>query len=437
MRLATTGWAHAGARAGEDPNTIEATDRAETVPMPTPAPLAPWGDIRAERRLLVISLGVLIGYLASLALMAVDRTWIVDTAGRPIPTDFIAIWSAGRLALSGAALSAYDGALQHAAEAAAIGRDFAGRYGWPYPPIFLFVASTLARLPYAWAFALFVSVCGALHGLSIAAITRRLGGAIAAFAAPWALACVMVGQNGFLTAAIIGAALLTLDKRPALSGVLLGILTYKPHFGLLFPLALMVSGRWRVFAWATVSALCLAGLSSTVFGVDTFMAFLHGLPRTTRTLVTDGGVGWNKLQSVYGLARSLGAPNAPSWAAQGAMSIACGGAVAVLWRGRAPIELKAAALAVAAVMVTPYVFAYDLPVLSVAAAFLYRHRGFDRMEYAALTCAALSIALLPFVAISTGLFAGLAIALIVGRRVIAASAGKPSVDAVPPRAALG
>ena len=374
---------------------------------------------RAEKRLLVVCLGVFIGYLASLASMFAHRTWVLDAAGRPIPADFVAIWSAGRLALKGAALSAYNGSLQHAAEVVAVGHDFPGYYGWPYPSSFLFVAAALASLPYAWAFALLGIASLALHGLSVAAISRRFAGMIVAFAAPWALACALVGQNGFLTAGLIGFILLTLDERPALSGLLLGLLTYKPHFGLLFPLVLVVSGRWRVFAWAAAGTLGLAGLSVLVFGADTFAAFFHGLPQTTATLVTNGGVGWNKLQSVYGLARSLGASNAAGWAAQGVMSLACVMAVAVVWRGRAPTALKAASLAVAAVLATPYVFAYDLPVLAVAAAFLYRHRGFDRLDYLALVVAAESLIPLPFVNVSTGLVASLAIAAAVGRRLIA------------------
>jgi len=377
-------------------------------------------DGRAEKRLLAVSLGVFIGYLASLASMFVGRSWVLDAAGRPISTDFVAIWSAGRLALKGVALTAYDGSLQHAAEVAAIGRDFPGQYGWPYPPSFLFVAGALASLPYAWAFALLVVASLALHGLTIAAITRRFAGMIVAFAAPWALACAMVGQNGFLTAALIGGVLLTMDERPALSGLLLGLLTYKPHFGLLFPIALLASGRWRVFAWAVASTLGLTGASVLVFGPDTFAAFLHGLPLTTRALVTNGGVGWNKLQSIYGLARSMGASNTAGWAAQGVTSLACAAAVAMLWRGRAPTALKAASLAVAAVLATPYVFAYDLPVLSVAAAFLYRHRGFDRLDYLALYVAAVSLITLPFVNVSAGLIASLVIAAAVGRRVVQA-----------------
>src|SRR4029077_13184374 len=58
------------------------------------------------------------------------------------------------------------------------------------------------------------------------------------------------GHNGFLTAALIGAALLVLDRRPIVAGILFGVMSYNPLFGVMIPLVLMVTGRWRAFASA-------------------------------------------------------------------------------------------------------------------------------------------------------------------------------------------
>jgi hypothetical protein len=389
----------------------------------------------AGGRLAAIGLGVAVGYLGALAAMFAAHRWVLGADGRPLLTDFTAVWSAGRLALRGAALSAYDGAAQHAAEVAVIGHGFQGFYGWPYPPSVLFAAAGLASLPYLWAFALWVGGAFLLHGAAVAAITRRPAAALVALASPWALASLMVGQNGFLTAALIGAVLLTLDRRPALSGLLLGFLTYKPQFGLLFPLALAVSGRWRVMAWAAAGALGLNGVACAVFGVDTLTAFVRDLPQTTQTLVADGGVGFSKLQSVYGLMRCLGAPNVAAGVAQAMITGVCALAVAWLWRGRAPFALKAAGLAVATVLATPYVFAYDLVLLTVPMAFLWRHRPFDRLDYWVLGLAALAVVPFVFAPAPSGLLASLLVAAAVARRLVAARAEAPSSDLLP-RSAL-
>src|SRR5207237_2691224 len=83
------------------------------------------------------------------------------------------------------------------------------------------------------------------------------------------------GHNGFLTAALIGFALVNLDTRPILAGILFGLLAYKPQFGLMIPLVLFATGRWRavVAAGATVGLLALA--ATLAFGFDTWHAFFR------------------------------------------------------------------------------------------------------------------------------------------------------------------
>ncbi len=53
--------------------------------------------------------------------------------------------------------------------------------------------------------------------------------------------------------------------------------------------------------------------------------------------------------------------------------------IALVWRSRAPYEIKAAALGTGAMLATPYLYTYDLAVLAVPLAFLFRlgrTRGF-------------------------------------------------------------
>ncbi len=96
--------------------------------------------------------------------------------------------------------------------------------------------------------------------------------------------------------------------------------------------------------------------------------------------------------------------------------LACATAVIRLWRSGAAYELKAAGLAAATLLATPYLFVYDLPILAVAMAFLYRHRAFDRIEIATFGVALLSVAAFAFVPAPTGLLATLAVAAVILRR---------------------
>jgi len=97
------------------------------------------------------------------------------------------------------------------------------------------------------------------------------------------------GHNGLLTAALIAGALTQLDRRPLIAGILIGLLAYKPQFGLLIPLVLAVSGRWRVFVAASVTVAALALAVTLAFGVDVWTAFLASTKFTRSVVLEQGG----------------------------------------------------------------------------------------------------------------------------------------------------
>jgi hypothetical protein len=90
--------------------------------------------------------------------------------------------------------------------------------------------------------------------------------------------------------------------------------------------------------------------------------------------------------------------------------------VAILWRSGLSFDLKAAGLSAALLFVTPYIFIYDLPVLSVAIAFMFRQRSFDRTEFALLWLFLPAFALFAWHSWPIGLFATMAVGALVLRR---------------------
>src|SRR3979411_1065356 len=54
--------------------------------------------------------------------------WIFDEKGLGIPTDFVNVWSAGRLVLDGYAAQAYDWDIQKQVQVAKLGQDFVGYF---------------------------------------------------------------------------------------------------------------------------------------------------------------------------------------------------------------------------------------------------------------------------------------------------------------------
>ncbi len=164
-----------------------------------------------------------------LAASFVLHQWLIDPEGRGIPNDFVNVWAAGKLVLAGQPAVAYDWSIHKEIENAAVGYDFPGYYGWHYPPPFLAVAAVLAFFPYSIAYAGWVAVTLPGYVAAIRGIVGERIGYLLAFAFPAMLANAMVGQNGFLTASLVGGTLGLMEKRPVLAGCCLGLLTYKPH----------------------------------------------------------------------------------------------------------------------------------------------------------------------------------------------------------------
>jgi len=236
-------------------------------------------------------------------------------------------------------------------------------------------------LPYGAALAVWQTVTLGLYLWAIRAIispSRRARGEgrdellwlLLALAFPSVLINVGHGQNGFLTAALIGGALVMLDRRPLVAGILFGLLVYKPQYGLMIPLVLAVSGRWKCFAAAAATVALLAAATTLSFGASVWHAFLASTEFTRTVVLEQGNTGWYKIQSVFAWARMWGASIPVAYALQGAAIVALAGALARLWRGTAPYPLKAAALCLATILATPYSFDYDMMVLAPAIAYL-------------------------------------------------------------------
>ena len=192
------------------------------------------------------------------------------------------------------------------------------------------------------------------------------------FALAFPAVFINLGQahNGFLTAALFGAALVMLVERPILAGVLIGCLAYKPQFGLLIPLVLIATGRWRAFASAAVTVAVMTLAVTLAFGTDVWSAFF-ATGKFTRTVVLEqGGTGWYKIQSVFSWVRMWGGGIALAYAAQAAIALAVAAALCWLWRSRASYPLKAAGLLIGTLLATPYSLDYDLMLLAPAIAYL-------------------------------------------------------------------
>ncbi len=349
----------------------------------------------------------------------ISGMWIWEAGGLGIPTDFVNVWAAGKLVLDGHPALAYDWDIQRGIELALLGQGFPGYFAWHYPPPFLFVASLLAMLPYSvafigWMAASFIPYLAVMRGI----VGRPFGWMFAA-AFPFVFNNTLVGQNGFLTAALIGGTLYLLPVRPILAGICLGLLTYKPQYGLLFPIVLIAAGQWRAFISAGVTAVVLAFVSWLAFGTESWQAFFHWMPMFSQAFLTEGKATWWKLQSIFSLVRFFGGSEALAWAFQWVLTASVATMLVTMWRSRVPYTLKAAALALGALLTTPYLFMYDMMVLAIPVGLLVRmglKRGFDPHELPALGCALALFLVFTFTGEPTGFVINLIVGTLILRR---------------------
>ena len=340
---------------------------------------------------------------------------LVDRNGKPIGTDFSNVYAAGELIWQGRAADAYRPELQYAAERAVFGGRELPFFGWHYPPFFFAVAFLVAMLPYAWGLALWVAASFAGYLAVMRAILPRPGTLLVASAFPAVFVNIGHGQNGFLTTALLGGALLSLDRRPWLAGILIGLLAYKPQFGVLIPIALLADRRWSSIAAAIATIAALVALTQLSLGSGIWHAFADSTNFTQTVVLEQGGTGWEKIQSAFSAARNWGASIPSAYAIQLALGLSLAVSLAWLWHGDAAFGLKAAGLASASLLATPYVLDYDLVVLALTIAFYARHgiaRGFRDYELSLLAAAWIMPLLTRSVAGLTGVPLGLIVELL-------------------------
>jgi hypothetical protein len=134
----------------------------------------------------------------------------VDLAGKPLGTDFLSFFTASELAQQGRAKDAYDVAAHWAAQQAAFG-PAVGYSAFFYPPPYLLVCLPLALAPYFVSLIVWLAATGVAYWRVLRAWAGQPFEATVLLAFPAFLVNAGHGQNGFLSAALIGAGALWLE----------------------------------------------------------------------------------------------------------------------------------------------------------------------------------------------------------------------------------
>ena len=283
--------------------------------------------------------------------------------GPMIGGDFVVFRTAALAAGTTAMVSNYDMATFSAALREAYPGHGAMMVGWLYPPSMYLVVRPLSLVSFVSGFALWVGVFGALFVATVRRLWSDRVALLLAIGSPAVLQSVITGQTGLLTASLIAGSAVLAGPRPVLAGICAGLLTLKPQFGLLIPIAFAAAGNWRAFAAAAITALALAGASMIAYGIEPWLAFVEAMTAHGERMASVGEFPFQKLMTPFGAARVLGAPPMVASLFQLIPTLLLATYVAWIWRRVVDSDLRLAALATAAMLATPYGFYYEMAIL--------------------------------------------------------------------------
>lgn len=329
------------------------------------------GDWLTVRRLKMIAV---VFALISLVGIAGDawvhtRFGVVNGEGEQLGRDFVNYWAGPRLALEGQAAKAYDLNWFWNYERGLTAPN--AEFKWfGYPPVAMVLAAPFALLPFLPAL-----IAWTLSGWAI--LTRMLTtrmpamwAGIAVLALPAFKFNTLFGQNGAFTAALLAGGIMLLESSPILAGVLFGALCYKPHMGVLIPVAMLAAGRWKTIFSAAATVALLIAVSMVWTGLPAWEGFIQNSPFHRRILETHG-LGYIHMPSTYLMLRRIGLESGFAYGLQAITSLLAAWIVFSAWRGQASREIKGAILLVATFVATPYVWDYDVIALLFASAWLW------------------------------------------------------------------
>ncbi len=285
--------------------------------------------------------------------------------------DFVNVYTSGMLVLEGRLDLIYD---VEAYRAFQFGLFDGGlrHHNYSYPPVTLLYTWLFALLPYPAAWGLWLAGTGALFVLAARPYLKGAGiGAWAAILAPASIVNIWAGHYGFLIGGLWLLAWSVLPRRPALAGILIGLMLVKPHLAILAPLVLLWRREWTAIAAAAATVALLVLLSGLLFGFHLWATYLTETALLQAAMVDDVGAFFMRMMPTLVPALAIaGMPVGPAMIVQGVAAIA---AILALLK-YLPRDSREAGLAAATAsfLVLPYAFAYDMTVAGLAGLILFR-----------------------------------------------------------------
>lgn len=300
----------------------------------------------------------------------VSRPGPVDRAGKIKGTDFLQFYVGGSFVREGRLADFYDVRMLHARAEALVPESRDIFYLPIQSPQTALAFAPIAALPYSAAFLVWIAAILALYGASCWLIWREchtlhrhLSAALPAMIAfPGLYSTVLHGQTSAVALLIVVLMLVALRRgRAVAAGLTLGVLAFKPHWWAAGVAIFVVAREWKIVAAAVASAAAQIAATWVIGGAAATVGYARVLVSVQRVgdlLEPRPGDSLRSLFKVF-------VPFEPaSLVLYGCASLLVACAAARIWRSEARFELRASAVVIAVVLVSPHAFAYDLVLLT-------------------------------------------------------------------------
>jgi hypothetical protein len=290
----------------------------------------------------------------------------LDMTKQMIGRDFLNVWEGARLVLAGKISVLYSVADYMSELHGFLGADYP-QHNFSYPPHIVVVILIFGVLGYFPALALW-------HAAGFGALGKALRKAgigwhvtMLTLLSPPVAANLLAGQNGMFTAACFLGGLYLCETAPIPAGILFGLLTMKPHLGILIPFVLLMRKNWKCIASAATTTALLVGLSMALYGVQPWIDYVRNVIPYQQTLMQPGVAFYHRMMPgpFFDLLNI-----APEWAWLIHACIALPVFAAALWAVKREGVTARSTLIVAlgTMIIIPYGFNYDMVAVAGAAA---------------------------------------------------------------------
>lgn len=292
---------------------------------------------------------------------------LVDLMGKPAGHDFVVFWAASKIARSEDPSAVYSLQKLNDAMQSAIGTNIE-RWAWNYPPTFLLIVYPFSYVPYIACLVIWIVGPLIIYLYLIRYLLPHPVGPWVFLGFPSVVYNMLAGQNGLLSVILLTGGLLLLERRPFLGGILLGIMSYKPQLFGLLPFALIAGRHWRALGGLAVAMSGLILLSMVIFGYDTWQAFYDNIQFAAMHWQCEEY--YLKMPTFFAVTQLLGYSTSMAVTIQLIMAFAAIGIVIWVWYEGTCLILKGSVLSLCIPLFTPYLFPYDLIIISLPFAWL-------------------------------------------------------------------